>query len=199
MKTKLPILLITCYLFLLNSACADVSESPSLYGLVSKKSAELGQCLRDCYGVDQKTATRIILKLHPLLEDPRYTTIIDDFIKKSEELDIRFIKNKSADPLNDDDAVLKAAKWHKVLFESPYVRILWTFMKPGEVETAHLHQWKSLMIIIQAAKFETKNRDGSVEEDDYPIGVYELPPETQPAAYTNVGNTAFKALRFEIK
>lgn len=55
------------------------------------------------------------------------------------------------------------------------------------------------MVITQAGKYEIKNSDGHLEKSLWPIGVYELPAETTPSAYTNIGDSEFQALRFEIK
>jgi hypothetical protein len=55
------------------------------------------------------------------------------------------------------------------------------------------------MVMLQDATFKIENADGSIEIDTWPMGVYELPPETTCSAYTNIGSTEFIALIFEVK
>ncbi len=156
-------------------------------------------CLQDCYRLDQKSIAVIMCKLNPLLEDVNEHSIIHDFIEKSNALNIQFSEKIPEATPPPDDAVSRAPKWHEVLFESPYVRVLWADSMPGDKEPFHTHHWKSIMVIIQAGEYEIKNSDGSIESGLWPIGVYELPAETSPSAYTNIGKSEFRALRFEIK
>ena len=120
-------------------------------------------------------------------------------IEKSNKLNINFSEKKTDTNIPFDDAVSRAPKWHEVLFESPYVRVLWGDSTPGDEEPFHTHHWKSLMVIIQAGEYEITNPDGSIQNDLWPAGVYELPAESDPSAYKNTGSSEFKALRFEIK
>lgn len=138
-------------------------------------------------------------KLNPLIENIHNHDVVEEFIKKSKELNIQFGAKKAEPTLPLDDAVSQAPKWHEILFESPYVRILWGDSMPGDEEPLHTHHWKSLMVIIQAGEYEIKDPEGYTQSGLWPIGVYELPAETSPLAYTNIGNSEFKALRFEIK
>lgn len=38
------------------------------------------------------------------------------------------------------------------------------------------------MIILQESTFRIENSDGSIEYDEWPIGVYDLPAESTPSA-----------------
>ncbi len=163
-----------------------------------KKAQEVENCLLQCYHVDPQSIELIQSKLIPLIYDLTKHTTLDDFITKSNNLDILF-SSPSFIELPFNDAVIKAPQWHEVLFESPHIRILWGVTRPNEPEPFHMHHWKSLMLITQGASFEIENADGSKESGDWPVGVYELPPDTQPSAYLNIGTSEFKALRFEIK
>lgn len=136
-------------------------------------------------------------KLAPLLNDVSTYSVLDQFIEKSRKLHIPFSQRDT--PHDNDDCTLRAPKWHEVLFDSPNVRILWGVTEPGEREPSHQHKWQSLMLVIQGSLFYIENADGSTEEGEWPMGVYELPTEKDSSAYTNIGSSTFKALRFEIK
>jgi len=174
-------------------------EVPAAHSQIMNKYVEMENCLFRCYHVDQQAISAIMCKFRPFLENVNEHSIIDDFIQKSHELNIQFTSNKGVDELPTDDGVIQAPKWHEILFDSPYIRILWGASMPGDEEPSHTHHWKSLMVILQGSTFEMKNPDGSIECDQWPIGVYELPAETAPIAYKNIGETEFKALRFEVK
>lgn len=97
------------------------------------------------------------------------------------------------------EAVLVASQWHKVLYEDATVRILFGETKPGEREPMHMHSYRRTMIIISGAEFEIEYFDGTKEFGSWDAGLYELPPDEQPAAYTNVGTTIFRTLILEYK
>jgi len=162
------------------------------------KSLELQNCLVDCYQVDPENTAVIRSFLDPLLRDPKYHSVIDAFIEKSKELHIEFTQTLTQE-LSSEDGVLKAEKWHTIIFESPHIRILRGVVESGEHDSFHLHQWDRLMVVIQGAPFRTEFFDGTIEVEDCPIGVYELEGETTPSAYTNIGDAVFEALVFEIK
>ncbi len=162
------------------------------------KSLELENCLLNCYQVDPNNAVLIRSWFDPLFNEEENHSVIDAFIEKSKKLNIEFT-NTPDQELSPDDGVLKASKWHNILFESAHIRILRGVVNCGECDPFHLHQWERLMVVIQGAVFRTEFFDGTVEIEDCPIGVYELQAETTPAAYTNIGNTIFESLIFEIK
>lgn len=169
------------------------SQSESL-----KMSTEVEACLIKYFQVDQKTSTSIIQWLRPLLVDKTWHPIVDTFMEKVKNLTIEFT-NMPFPELLPDDAVLKAPEWHTILFESPHVRILRGVVKCGDHVPYHLHQWDRLMIVIQGGKFKSEDVQGELEFDDIPVGVYESQGEKSPIASTNIGNTRFEALVFEIK
>jgi len=183
---------------MLDQPAAYHSEANTPYAKCLNKSIEAEYCLRESYRVDSKAISVILTKLNPLLENCDLHPLVDSFIKKSYGLNISF-SNKQASALPADDAVVQAPEWHEILFENAAVRVLWIDSKPGDREPYHTHHWKSIMVITQPGHFKIENADGTVENDLWPIGVYELPADTQSSAYTNTGDTEFKALRFEIK
>lgn len=168
------------------------------YSNIVNKSLELENCLISCYQIDPNNAALIRSYFAPLLNEEKYHAVIDSFIEKSNKLDIEF-NNTPNQELSPEDGVLKASHWHNILFESAHVRILRGVVNCGECDPFHLHQWERLMVIIQGAAFKTELFDGTIEVDDFPIGVYQLPSEITPSSYTNIGNTIFESLIFEIK
>lgn len=89
------------------------------------KIAEIENCLKTCYHVDDQSISTIILKLSPLIKNIDFHYVLNDFIEKSSNLKIPFSQDKITSTLPKDDAVLQAPQWHEVLFESPHIRILW--------------------------------------------------------------------------
>lgn len=167
--------------------------------MLFNKTKEIQHCLNSCYDINEISVREIIIKLQPLIENFEHHMVLDEFIEKSQELKIQFLQQGEEYILQNDDAVLRAPQWHEVIFESPFVRVLWGESNPGDKEPYHTHRWKSLMIITHPGTFEIKNANGDIEKDLWPIGVYELCAETSSSTYTNVGTSTFKALRFEIK
>lgn len=159
---------------------------------------QLLRCLDECWGVDRHTSAFILNKFRPILDDAAHQPIIDDFIAKSELIGLDFSIEKALPMLPPEDGLCQAPKQHRVVFESPYVRILWGSTLPGELEALHMHIWNSLMVIIKPTAFEIYYPDGRVEVGDWPIGVYELPGGEQYSC-RNIGPTADVCLRFEIK
>lgn len=167
--------------------------------LKGDKLAEIKTCLTISYGVDELSLENILSKIEPHMDDVEFQKVLTDFIKKSGKLNIQFEEEPSNTELVSNDGVLVAPEWHEILFESPFVRILWQHSKPLDWEPFHRHQWRSIMLILQGAEFEIENLDGIKMRGFWPMGVYELPPDAAPEAYTNLGPCDFLMLRFEIK
>lgn len=112
----------------------------------------------------------------------------------SKEKDIGlFLINKHC-----DDGVIQATKFHPVIFETPYVRILVGCAAPGEREPFHSHAWKSLLVVFEEASYKIEYRNECDELLHLEPGIYELPPEDLYAC-TNLGPKRENCLRFEIK
>ena len=158
-----------------------------------EKGSGLEHCLMKCWGVDQHTAVFIQNKLKTVDQE-----LLDAFIEKSQNLNIDFSPSKQLVPLIPEDGVIQATKQHLIVFESPYVRILWGSTLPGEREPFHKHGWKSLMLIVQATTFKIEYPDGTIEVGDWPVGLYEL-PANETYSCTNIGTLPDQILRFEIK
>lgn len=166
-------------------------------GAITAKAQEVKHCLEECWGVDPHTSAYIRHRLYPLIENPDQS-LIDDFINQSKALQIDFSLFKEIKRLPDEDGIYQAPKQHLVIFENPYVRILWGSTEPGEYEPLHVHAWKSLMVIIEPTTFEISYPDGTAEVGFWPVGVYAL-PAMERYACKNIGVQADQCIRFEVK
>lgn len=108
-------------------------EAPAIFRTCITMSGATALCLKMCYHVDQTTIPKVIDKFGPLLDNIDQHDIVHEFIQMSNALNIDFSNNKTDVPLPTDDAVSEAPEWHEVLFESPYVRILWELLSPVTV------------------------------------------------------------------
>lgn len=162
------------------------------------KDKELRECLQRAWGIDPYTTDYILKKFSPLLEDATYHSIIDEFIEKSNALNLDFSSYKALSLPPAEDGIFQAPKQHLVVFENPWVRILYGSSLPGEHENFHLHAWKSLMVVLEPTTYEIGYVGGSLEISAWPRGVYEL-AGGEYYSCTNVGDTADECLRFEIK
>lgn len=167
-------------------------------GPVEDKSIALGQCLEECWGVDPHTKAYILRKVSPFLENSNYHPLIDEWIEKSEKVQIDFSFPKEEQSLPEEDAIVSAPKHHSVVFENPYVRILLGSTPPGERGPFHSHAWNSLMLVTKPTTYEVEYPNGTIEIWDGPIGVYELAGK-EYYAISNIGNSADELLLFEIK
>jgi len=171
----------------------------SIYGLMDAGTINIAlkECLEQCWGVDKHTAVYICTKLSSLDEYPNGRDIINEFITKSELLNIDFTTNKEPKSLPKMDAVLEAPKEHKIVFENPYVRILLVSVAPGEREPFHVHAWHRFCIVMKSTTYKEELENGTCIEE-FPVGFYDLPGGDY-GAYTNVGEHADESLLFEIK
>ena len=156
---------------------------------------ELKKCLEETWGIDSHSTAFILKKWEPILGDE---AVIQDFIAISKTLGIEFSVSKELRRLHPEDGVLCAPDHHLVVFESPYVRVLWGSTRAGEREPFHVHAWKSLMVVIIPTDYKMEYPNGTADIWEGRIGVYELPANERYAC-TNIGARADAILRFEVK
>lgn len=159
---------------------------------------KLQKCLSECWGVDSHTTMFLCNYFKPFLEEKKFHNFIDDFFNKSINLNIQFPIDKKLISLPCHDGVIQATKFHPVIFESPYVRIMAGCAEPQEREPFHTHIWKSLLVVFEAASYYIEYANGQTEFLNLSPGVYELPPESLYAC-TNIGKSKENCLRFEVK
>lgn len=170
-----------------------------LAALYGEKQQELTNCFKECYGVDDKISQLLLEKFTPLFQSPDDSQIIDNFIGESKKLNIDFANPPPQTTLTDDDAILASPDQHEVVFESAFVRILWSNTQPKEKEPLHRHPWKRIVVAIQNARFKvTDGLTGKVEIMDYKKGIHHGEPnEFYSCENIGVGNE--ESLGFEIK
>jgi hypothetical protein len=103
------------------------------------------------------------------------------------------------------EAVAAAPKNHKVIYETPELRVLEVTVLPGEREQAHHHQWPSVMVIDSRPTYINYDKDGrefksSVQAQQ----AVELPLMVRLSAQAehaiqNTGDKPFHAIRIEYK
>src|SRR5829696_7093517 len=60
------------------------------------------------------------------------------------------------------DAVIAAAKNHRVLMEDDAVRVLEVTVDPGEREPLHHHRWPSIMVVLSRPNYVNRDANGDV-------------------------------------
>jgi hypothetical protein len=103
------------------------------------------------------------------------------------------------------DAVIAAAKHHKVLFENERVRVLEVRIPPGESTAVHTHRWPSAMYVAKQSDFIRRDGEGNLLFDSRTVG----PPPTEPVgqwvgplpphSVENVGRVEILLITTELK
>ncbi len=111
---------------------------------------------------------------------------------------------QTEDQLNKLDATVVASKWHQVIFENNFLRILEVIVKVGETVPFHTHQWDSIMVTLEDSDFLIRDNSGfdtkesALEDDKLPF-VELIQGSLQPHSYTNIGSKKYEAIIFEYK
>ena len=102
------------------------------------------------------------------------------------------------------DALHAAPKYHGVLFENEFVRVLDTRIPAGESVPLHTHRWPSALYILSWSDFLRRDAEGVVLMDsrtlekvdsESAVWLEPLPPHT----LENVGAVEFRAISVEVK
>jgi hypothetical protein len=134
----------------------------------------------------------------PLLQDPQYFRVIDEFIKQSATLNIDFAALPFCDRFDEEDPVFTASEWHRVLYENTHVRVLTGDVFPDETVRAHRHAYKHVLVIIYGARFRSVS-DKTIEIGEWPPGSYLLEADQEAFSSTNLSDRLYRGLVFEIK
>jgi hypothetical protein len=99
-----------------------------------------------------------------------------------------------------------APEYHKPVFENEFVLVLDVSIPPGATVPAHAHPWPAVFVTLQPAHLVFRNLAAQVVRDVRPpaaradeVDVAWREPDSEPASVTNVGTTALRALRIELK
>jgi hypothetical protein len=112
----------------------------------------------------------------------------------------------SSDDLSRYLPLTAAPAHHKPLLENAFVLVLDVSIPAGASVPAHLHPWPAVFITLAPAHLVFRNLVGEiVREVQPPAPTLENPKvewrerDSEPASVTNVGSTALRALRVELK
>ena len=94
---------------------------------------------------------------------------------------------------------------HRLLFENEWVRILDTFIPPGDITGIHTHKWPSSLYILSWSDFIRYDKDGNAVLDSRniksaPVSGTALWSEPLiPHALKNIGTADIHVISVEIK
>jgi len=102
------------------------------------------------------------------------------------------------------DALVAAPKYHSLLFENEFVRVLDTHVPPGETVPLHAHRWPSTLYILSWSDFIRRDREGKIVVDSrkisQPAQGSAVWSEPLPAhTLENVGETELRVISVEMK
>ena len=103
------------------------------------------------------------------------------------------------------DALIAAPKHHKLLFENEKVRVLDTFIAPGEITEVHTHQWPGTLYFVSCSDFIRYDDHGVELVDSRKLDTNPAPGSSgwsgplPPHALKNVGTNDLHVIRVELK
>jgi len=102
------------------------------------------------------------------------------------------------------DALVAAPKYHSLLFENEFVRVLDTNVPPGETVPLHTHRWPSMLYLLSWSDFVRRDGEGNIVVDSRRISrtVQGSAVWSEPlAAHTleNVGEAELRVISVEVK
>lgn len=103
------------------------------------------------------------------------------------------------------DALVSAPEHHKLLMENDFVRVIDTFIPPGEMTNIHTHKWPASLYIISWSDFIRYDAKGNVIVDSRNFSQTPLPSSAiwsealQPHALENIGENDIHIISVEIK
>jgi len=103
------------------------------------------------------------------------------------------------------DALTAAPQHHKLLFENEQVRVLETFIPPGEITAVHTHQWPATLYIVSWSDFIRYDANGNVVADSRTPNTLREPGTAiwtaplAPHALKNIGDRDIHVIGVEIK
>jgi hypothetical protein len=103
------------------------------------------------------------------------------------------------------DAVIAARKYHRLLFENEFVRVLEVRIGPGEVVPVHTHRWPSAIYVAKQSDFLRRDPDGNLLFDSRTVGppprdpVAQWTPPLPPHSVENIGGTEILLITTELK
>ena len=103
------------------------------------------------------------------------------------------------------DALIAAPQHHKLLFENDFVRVIDTFIPPGEITEVHTHKWPASLYIISWSDFIRYDNNGNIVLDSRDLPKSPSPSTALwsepliPHSLKNIGNSNIHIISVEIK
>jgi len=103
------------------------------------------------------------------------------------------------------DAMTAAPEHHKILLENTQVRVLDSWIKPGEATPVHTHRWASVLYILGTSDFVRYDTDGNVTFDsrqsakNLESGTALWAPPLAPHYVKNIGDGEIRVISVELK
>jgi hypothetical protein len=102
------------------------------------------------------------------------------------------------------DALIAAPKYHTVLLENEFVRVLDTNVRARETVPLHTHHWPSTLHILIWSDFIRRDREGKIVVDSRTIekpkqGAAVWSEPLAPHTLENVGDSDLRVISVEVK
>jgi hypothetical protein len=103
------------------------------------------------------------------------------------------------------DALSAAPRHHTLLLENDRVRVLETWVPPGELVPLHTHRWPSVLHVLSWSDFIRRDASGAVLLDSRTAGHGGSPPSVAwsdalpPHSLENVGAAEIRVISVELK
>ena len=102
------------------------------------------------------------------------------------------------------DALIAAPENHKLLFENDSVRVLDTFIRPGQKTPLHTHGWPAALYVLSVGEFIRRDENVAVILDSrnspHPLpGTALWTPPLAPHTLENIGTTEIRVIAVEVK
>jgi hypothetical protein len=103
------------------------------------------------------------------------------------------------------DALVAAPQHHKLLMENELVRVIDTFIAPGEITNVHTHKWPASLYIISWSDFIRYDDKANIVLDSRNLSKTPIESSAawsdplRPHALENIGNAPIHIISVEIK
>ena len=102
------------------------------------------------------------------------------------------------------DALHAAPRYHTLLFENEWVRVLETHVPPGETVPLHTHRWPAALYILRWSHFVRRDGEGAILADsrlgrEPAEGIALWSGPLAPHTLENVGESELRAISVELK
>jgi quercetin dioxygenase-like cupin family protein len=103
------------------------------------------------------------------------------------------------------DAMAAAPDHHDVLMENAQVRILDTWLRPGERTPIHAHEWPAALYVLSWSDFVRRDADGAIVAESRALASPPRPgealwlPPLPPHRVENVGDSDLHIIAVELK